>query len=182
MDIFITLPGIGGSGGDHWQTLWEAADGRFHRFAPSSWDSPDLDDWIAALDAAVAASPVPPVLVAHSLACLLVAHWQALSRRDVRGAMLVAVPDPEGPAFPPQARSFARPPETPFRFPGLIVASSNDPYAGAGHVRARSMQWGTRLVELGELGHINAGSGIGNWPKGMALLETFLEETAPVPS
>lgn len=182
MNTIIMLPGIGGSGSEHWQTLWEKADDDFRRFSPSSWDEPDLDDWAAALDAAVVASPEPPVLVAHSLACLLVAHWQARSARAVRGAMLVAVPDPDGPAFPAQAQSFVRPPEVPFRFPCLIVASTNDPYATTDHARLRSDQWGSRLVEFGELGHINAVSGLGNWPTGRALLGKFLDETAPVSS
>lgn len=180
MSTIITLPGIGGSGGDHWQTLWEATDGRFHRFAPSSWDEPELDDWITALDRAVAESSAPPVLVAHSLACLLVAHWQARSLRAVAGAMLVAVPDPDGPAFPAAARSFARPPQTRFRFPSFIVASANDPYSTTDHARIRAEQWGSRLVEAGERGHINAASGVRAWPTGRTLLAEFMDETAPV--
>ncbi|MGZ7224897.1 alpha/beta hydrolase, partial [Streptococcus pyogenes] len=33
----LVLPGISGSGQDHWQSLWEAADTSFRRFRPSSW-------------------------------------------------------------------------------------------------------------------------------------------------
>lgn len=174
MSKIIILPGIGGSGSDHWQSLWEAGSKDFTRFAPSSWDEPRLDDWIEALDRAVAALPEPPVLLAHSLACLLVAHWQRRSTSPVAGAMLVALPDPQGASFPAEAASFADPPEQRFRFPSLIVASGNDPYGTTDHARLRAEQWGSRLVEAGNFGHINAGSGLGAWPAGQAVFSAFM--------
>jgi len=170
----IILPGIGGSGNEHWQSRWEAEGNAFSRFAPTSWDEPQLDDWISALDAAVMQAEAPPVLVAHSLACLLVAHWQAGSKRAVAGAMLVAVPDPDGPDFPREAASFANPPTEPFRFPSILIASSNDPYATPDYSRRRARQWGSQLVEAGDRGHINAGSGLGDWGEGRAMLGDFM--------
>lgn len=180
MTDIITLPGIGGSGPLHWQTLWEEGSAEFTRFLPSSWDEPRLDDWVRALDAAVAASPTPPMLVAHSLACLLVAHWQVRSELAVAGAMLVAVPDPSGLSFPAEASSFVDPPEQRFRFPSLIVASGNDPYGTMSHTRSRAAQWGSRLIEAGDLGHINAASGLGAWPAGRAILSEFVAGLPPV--
>ncbi|SFP44692.1 Serine hydrolase [Mesorhizobium sp. NFR06] len=53
MQAFITLPGIGGSGDAHWQSHWERADKRFKRFEPTSWDMPDLSNWIGAVDNAL---------------------------------------------------------------------------------------------------------------------------------
>src|SRR5258706_14252545 len=106
MTDFIILPGIGGSDERHWQTRWERANPRMRRFSPQSWDRPDLEDWMAALDAAVAEAAAPPVLVAHSLACLLVAHWQGGARHPIQGAFLVAVPDPGSAGFPALARGF----------------------------------------------------------------------------
>jgi predicted alpha/beta hydrolase family esterase len=176
----ITLPGIGNSGPEHWQSLWEAQDSCFKRFSPASWDQPELEDWIVALEAAVAASPAPAVLVAHSLACRLIPHWQGRSALPVAGAMLVAVPDAEGMGFPAAAATFANPPETRLRFPSVIVASGNDPYGAVDYSARRARQWGSRLVEVGELGHINAGSGIGAWPAGRAILDELLEEVQPV--
>jgi predicted alpha/beta hydrolase family esterase len=172
---FITLPGIGGSGASHWQTLWEAGGEDFRRFAPSSWDEPQLDDWIRALDDAVASAQQPPVLVAHSLACLLVVHWQSRSMLPVAGAMLVAVPDPLVSAFPAAAASFADPPERQLRFPSLIVASGNDPYGTLRYAERRAGQWGSRMVEAGDLGHVNAASGLGAWPAGRAMLSDFMQ-------
>lgn len=177
MSEIIVLPGIGGSGPAHWQSLWEASDSRMHRFAPASWDEPALDDWIAALDEAVvqamARTDEPPLLVAHSLACLLVAHWSARSALPVRGAFLVAPPDPAGPSFPLEAASFANPPISPLRFPAVVVASSDDPYGPLDFARQRAEQWGSTFVEAGTLGHINAASGLGAWAWGRDQLDRF---------
>lgn len=179
MADIVTLPGIGNSGQAHWQTLWEAEDTKMRRFGPADWDRPDLDDWSAALDRAVDACSGPPILVAHSLACLLVAHWQKVSPRGVAGAFLVAVPDPKGPAFPIEATGFDRAPESGLRFPSLIVASSDDPYGSLDYVRTRATQWGSGFVLAGALGHINARSGLGGWPAGRDLLTAFAAGIGP---
>src|SRR4029450_3352348 len=97
-------------------------------FHPPDWNPPEPKDWISALDRAVGAAATPPLLVAHSLACLLVAHWQQVSTAPVVGAFLVAVPNPQSEAFPVEAASFANPPLGKFRFPSLVIASANDPY------------------------------------------------------
>jgi len=78
MTDIIMLPGLGGSGVDHWQSLWERQDPCMRRFQPSSWDRPILTDWIAALERDIARSETPPILIAHSLACQLIAHWAPL--------------------------------------------------------------------------------------------------------
>ncbi len=173
MRNMITLPGIGGSGKDHWQSLWEKAEPQFLRFEPTNWDEPDLRDWIQALERAVKNCKRPPVLVAHSLACLLVAHWAMQSSLGVAGAFLVAVPDPDGPNFPYAAASFRALPEKPLPFPSLIVASTNDPYGTLPYARRRCAQWQTGLVVAGVLGHINASSGLMDWRQGRDLLEAF---------
>ena len=100
MTDIVILPGIGGSGELHWQTLWEKTNPRYRRFQPTDWNQPELNDWISALDRAISAASKPPLLVAHSLACLLVAHWQQVSTAPVAGAFLVAVPNPQSEAFP----------------------------------------------------------------------------------
>lgn len=181
MSAYVVLPGIGGSGPAHWQTLWEQADPNMRRFAPADWDAPDLEDWIAALDLAVAQAPEPPVLVAHSLACLLVAHWSARSTLPVSGALLVAPPDPAGSAFPEEARGFGYPPESPMRFPSLLIASTNDPYGPLDYARLRAGQWGSRFVEAGALGHINGASGLGDWTWGRAQLDEFAKALSTAP-
>lgn len=181
MTDIIILPGIGGSGQAHWQSRWERTNPKMRRFQPGNWDRPELSDWISALDRAVDAVETPPFLVAHSLACLLVAHWQQVSSRPVAGAFLVAVPDPNSDAFPMEATSFADPPTRTFRFPSLIVASADDPYGTIGYSHRRADQWGSGLVEIGPLGHINGRSGLEDWPIGMAMLTSFVAGTRRPP-
>ncbi|MEH2589325.1 RBBP9/YdeN family alpha/beta hydrolase [Bradyrhizobium sp. AZCC 1721] len=173
MTDIVILPGIGASGELHWQTRWEKSNPRCRRFQPIDWDRPDLKDWLDALDRAVGSASKPPLLVAHSLACLLVAHWQQVSTAPVAGAFLVAVPNPEAQAFPVEAASFANPPSSKFRFPSLIIASTNDPYGTIEYARERAGQWGSGIVEVGELGHINEASGLEDWPQGKAFLAAF---------
>lgn len=173
MASFITLPGIGGSGETHWQSHWEAADPSFIRFQPADWDRPDLANWLAALDAAIARSDTPPILVAHSLACLLVAHACEHIAGRVKGAFLVAVPDPDGATFPAEAAGFNAPPRRAMAFPTLVIASSNDPYASQDHVRRQAGEWEAGIVEIGAHGHINGASGLGDWAQGRMLLDAF---------
>jgi predicted alpha/beta hydrolase family esterase len=170
----VIVPGIGNSDADHWQSHWEAAWPRAARIAPASWDAPDLPDWIAALDAAVAAAPTPPVVVCHSLGCLLFAHWRAAAVRPVHGAFLVAVPDPEGPNFPVAAQAFARLPDgTLGDRPVLAIASTDDPYDPSGRAIAWAAAHGATPVVLGARGHLNAASGLAAWDEGRALFTAF---------
>ena len=172
--IFI-LPGIGNSGDGHWQTHWQELLPRTQRVEQQDWDHPVCSVWVTALEAAVRGSEPNIVLVAHSLACLQLAHWATSTRCRVRGALLVAVPDPEGAAFPrEEAIGFSPLPLERFAFPSIVVASSNDPYGSIDHARRCAGAWGSRLVEIGPAGHINAGSGLGDWPQGQALLAEFL--------
>jgi predicted alpha/beta hydrolase family esterase len=173
MTEFIVLPGIGGSDDNHWQTHWERDNPAMRRFAPANWDAPDFTNWMAALELAVAAAKAPPLLIAHSLSCLLVAHWQKKSGLAVKGAFLVAVPDPSSPVFPAAAHDFASVPRERLRFPCFIIASTNDPYGSLDYARARAVQWGGECHSVGAFGHISSASNLGGWPEGRALLAAF---------
>ena len=37
--------------------------------------------------------------------------------------------------------------------------------------------WGSRLIDAGARGHLNADSGLGDWPEGHALLQPWLAQT-----
>lgn len=176
MTDIIILPGIGNSGESHWQTLWERENPAMRRFQSASWDEPDLNDWIAALDRAVAQAKTPPVLVSHSLGCLLVAHWSARSALPVKSALLVSVPDPDSAAFPPEARSFGPTPTAKLGFPALMVSSTDDPFGSPDYRRRVSADWGADLEFIGEAGHINGTSGLGDWPQGKALLARLMRK------
>jgi predicted alpha/beta hydrolase family esterase len=180
----LMLPGYGNSGPGHWQSLWEAEAPDYLRVHQRSWDRPEREAWVDAVETAVRAQPSPPVLVAHSLACLAVAHWAAGPHSPAAGALLVAPPDPHGPAFPPAITGFAPLPARRLGLPAVVVvASTDDPYADEGFVTVAADAWGARLVSAGAAGHVNPDSGHGPWPQGRALLADLLAslEGAPRP-
>jgi hypothetical protein len=55
-------------------------------------------------------------------------------------------------------------------FPSIVVASSNDPYVTLSRAKTFATAWGSEFVMIGEAGHINSASGLGNWEKGLILL------------
>ena len=169
----LILPGYGNSGPLHWQSVWEAAHPEFHRVQQADWDHPVREDWVAKLEAAVAAAGPEVVLVAHSMGCLTLAHWAGGAHSPVKAAMLVAVPDPDGPGFPTTARGFQAPPARPFGFPSIVVTSDNDPYGSRTFAERLAAAWGSRCINVGMQGHINADSGLGDWPDGFALLQAL---------
>ncbi len=175
--VVVTLPGIYNSGPTHWQSLWEESRrADFRRFAPMDWDQPQLTDWIAALDRAVATAPAPPLLVAHSLSCLLVPIWARGTGRRVRGAVLVAPVDPAADLFPEDAAEFAQFTDfvrRPLPFPTVVVGSDDDPYATAMWSRDFADGLGAAYVNAGPFGHLNADSGLGDWPWGQGLVAGF---------
>lgn len=173
----LILPGIGNSGPGHWQTLWERRHPSWRRVEQRDWDRPVCEEWMSALDAAMAQVSAPPLLIAHSMGCLLVAHWAQRSSAPVRAAFLVAVPDPSGPLFPAVAQGFRPVPSGKFRFPALVVASRDDPFGSVAYARGCANDWGSEFVEIGAAGHINADSGLGDWPTGFALFEGLLKSS-----
>jgi len=171
----LVLPGYMNSDAGHWQTRWEALHPAFERVQMPDWDHPARDAWCRTLDAAVVAADRPVVFAAHSLGCLTVAFWAAqyassASLAKVAGALLVAVPDPAGPGFPQDASGFAPVPLEPLPFPGVVVASTDDPYGGIPFSLDCAAGWRSRWFEIGARGHINADSGLGDWDEGLRLL------------
>lgn len=169
----LIVPGLDGSGPDHWQSLWEAELGASaRRIAPASWSAPDADDWLAAISAVAgrAADGGGLTIVAHSLGCLAAAMWLVANGGDgIRGALLVAPPDRDAPAFPARAAGFV-PPRGSLPVPTIVVAADDDPYASPAASRGLADAWGAEYLELSGVGHVNAESGLGDWPQGRALL------------
>jgi len=169
----FVLPGLNNSGPRHWQTRWEELYG-FTRIQQADWDYPDKDDWIHTVNEVIA--PFPPqqvVLIGHSLACATIAHWADRYQRTIKGAFLVAPSDVEAPSYPPGTTGFAPMPLNTLPFPTIVVASSNDRYVHLERAKHFAWKWGSRFTSLGNLGHINADSGIGDWSQGYALLQTL---------
>jgi uncharacterized protein len=166
----LVIPGFGNSGPSHWQTLWEAKDSSMVRIRVDDWDHPRCDSWIHAIDAQIASMGQSAVVVAHSLGCLAFVHWAAQRRRRIRGALLVAVPDPSGSNFPAQAEGFS--PVPLFKLPcrSILVFSQDDPYTTAEYAKSCADVWGSTLVDIGRAGHINSASNLGGWSVGHRLL------------
>jgi predicted alpha/beta hydrolase family esterase len=172
----LLAPGIGNSGPHHWQTHWEKLYPNTLRVQQADWGHPDCDQWAEQLELAVGRCQVPPVIVAHSLGCLVVSRWASHSKLPIHAALLVAVPDPAGPAFPKQATGFMD------LLPHVggrritLVSSRDDPYSTPLYSRQRAQAWKAEHIELEAAGHINADSGLGAWPFGWQLVEGLLGE------
>jgi len=188
----LTLPGWEGSGPAHWQSRWEALYGD-QRVEQSEWMWPLRGDWMMRLDEEIgvlvdawaptpgSAPACPPriVLVAHSAGCHLVAAWAAHSGKTahVRTALLVAPPDFDRPDLPPQLHSFTPTVRQPLPFPGLVVISEDDPFCSAEAAWQLAADWHCRALDVGARGHLNADSGLGDWPAGREMLAGLLANT-----
>lgn len=183
----LLLPGLYDSGPDHWQTRWEQYDARCRRVVQSDWSAPRCADWVERLDRTVHDLDGEAVLVGHSTGCLLVAHWAASARAEqlarIRGALLVAPSDPDGPVYPTGPTGFAPVPLASLPFASIVVTSENDPYVSPVRATQFAAAWGSRCESIGQAGHINAESALGLWPFGRALLEEVRggEPIAPPP-
>ena len=177
-DILI-IPGMGGSGPDHWQTRWASRLSTARLIEQADWITPKREPWVAEIVRAVLASERPIVLVAHSLGSQAVAHAASLLPAGrVKGAMLVAPPaDAAIRAIAAQLEAspdFTPTPRDPLPFPSLLVASRNDPYSPFKASEDLSYDWGSKFLDAGEAGHINADSGHGPWPEGLMSFAGFL--------
>jgi len=168
-DILI-VPGLGGSGPDHWQTRWERQLSSARRIVQDDWETTDRDAWTARLVDAVETSRRPVVMVAHSLGVVTVAHAAPLlAPGRTLGAFLVALPDVErGDEMPPGIDpAFAPLPSAPLPFPSVLVASRTDPYCAYERAEQVALDWGAAFVDAGDAGHVNPASGHGPWPEGL---------------
>lgn len=172
----LILPGWRNSGPAHWQSRWEDAHG-YTRVQQHDWDQPLRGDWLMQLEEAVLTCGEPAVLVAHSLGCIQVAAWAAHSQNTqrVKAALLVAPGDVERadvrallPSWSPIVRQ-----RLPFE--SVLVASRNDPYCSFARAEGLACDWGAELVDMGAAGHLNAESGLGDWPQGQSLLRRLQE-------
>lgn len=175
----IILAGLWNSSPQHWQTLWERKHPGWKRAPHRDWNHPECNEWVAEVDAAIARSDGPPVLVAHSLGCVAAAKWAASgSPLSAAGAFLVAPSDVDAPSFAKEAAGFAPMPMEKLPFPSIVMASSNDEYAALERSRAIAAAWGSKLVEIGAAGHVNGASGYGEWPEGERMLLEFCAQVS----
>lgn len=166
----IIVPGWKNSGPEHWQSRWADALPHAIRVQQRDWERPSCADWTATVAAEVDKARSPVLLIAHSLGCLACAALPVPLRAKVAGALLVAPADVERADVPDCLRGFAPIPRTSLPFQSVVVASDNDPYCRLERARLFAEHWGSRLVIVPGAGHINADSGLGDWPQGLKLL------------
>jgi uncharacterized protein len=170
----LLVPGLYNSGPDHWQSIWQANHPEYHRVQQENWETPRCSDWVRTLHRAICSIGNPVVLAAHSLGCPTIAHYaagHADAEGRVIGAFLVAPTDVEASTFPSGSSGFVPTPLQKLPFRSLVIASSNDPYVSLERAGYFARAWGSRLIPIGNAGHINSVSGHGPWPEGEAWLE-----------
>ncbi|WP_295667512.1 alpha/beta hydrolase [uncultured Mucilaginibacter sp.] len=167
----LTIPGLGGSGPQHWQSIWEKRY-NFTRVEQNDWDTPACSDWIEGINDAVKAHDTADIiLVGHSLACVTIAYWAKKFNVKIKGALLVAPADSEAETFPPEASGFSPVPLFKLPFPSIVVASNNDFYVTTESAKQFADSWGSEFINVGSAGHINVSSGYGEWDFGLELLK-----------
>jgi uncharacterized protein len=173
----LILPGWLNSGPDHWQSRWERTHG-YTRVEQHDWQRPLRGDWIARLEDVLLSCTEPAVLVAHSLGCLTVAAWAAHSKNThlVKAALLVAPPDTAREDIGQMLPCWVVPLQK-LPFKTVVFASSNDPFCGIQKAQQFASAWDATLMDVGERGHINADSGLKDWPQAHAELQQLMRIT-----
>jgi predicted alpha/beta hydrolase family esterase len=112
----------------------------------------------------------------------MLVHWAARNSGPIKGALLAAPPDLETPmpaGYPTlealQAHGWLPVPRTRLPFPTLLGASRDDPLCAFACSAAFASDWGSRLVDLGKVGHLNPASGFGPWPQAETLIRELDE-------
>jgi predicted alpha/beta hydrolase family esterase len=167
----FTLPGIGGSGPQHWQSLWEKEHG-FIRVEQRDWDTPVRADWVANIHSVVSKyDPKKVILVGHSAVCGAIIDWAQQYQTKIKGALLVAPADADADTFPTGTTGFSPLPLIRLLFPSIVITSTNDYFVTADRAAQFAKAWGSDFVNVGDKGHINVASGYGVWDEGLEILK-----------
>ena len=177
----LLIPGLGGSGPDHWQSRWNANLPTARRVVQADWEKPGLAAWRDRIVEEVAREARPVVLVAHSLGVFAAVHAAPFLAKGecngkVKGAFLVAPPSAKVLAgLDALDPAFLTVPGEPLPFPSLMIASRNDPFASFAESEVLARTLGAELIDAGLSGHINSESGHGPWPEGLMRFAGFLK-------
>jgi len=176
--LVLTVPGLDNSGPGHWQSIWERERIDCERADLGMWSNPHRNSWVTALNNSIRQAGRPVILAAHSLGCLAVAWWAALEAQPygtpVAGALLVAPPDVDYGGVDPRVAGFGPAPKIILPFPSVVIASSNDRFIDLSRAHGLAKFWGSHFVNMGEAGHINADSGLGDWREGQVWLDRLV--------
>ncbi|MEA3090444.1 MAG: serine hydrolase [Caballeronia sp.] len=177
----LIVPGLRDHVAEHWQTLLQARLPKAASVPPLEHDKLSCAARVAALDAAIARIDGPIVLVAHSAGVMITVHWAQQHDRPIQGALLATPADLEVPmpaGYPTldvlEEHGWLPVPRKPLPFPSILGASRNDPLAAFDRAAGMAADWGSRLVDLGEVGHLNPAAGYGEWPQADTLIRELL--------
>jgi uncharacterized protein len=166
----LIVPGLRGHVPQHWQTLLASRLPRVRMVEPMGREDLDCARKVAAIEREANAIKGPLLLVAHSGGVIMVVHWAKQTQRAVHGALLATPPDFERamPAEYPtidelRAGGWLPVPRDRLPFSSIVAASRNDPLGRFERVAELARDWGSRLVDLGKVGHLNPASGYGDW-------------------
>ena len=171
----VTVPGLHGSEGAHWQTWLERQLPKSRRVEQDDWDAPQLDAWAQSVADTVTRVRGPVILAAHSFGCLAAAHAiaQGLTGDAVAGVLFVAPASPDkfkfAGAFEPRRLGV----------PSVLIASMTDPWMPFDQAMRLASQLGSAFVNLGDSGHINTAAGCGPWPRAKYFVDTLIHCAAP---
>ena len=174
----LIIPGLGNSGEGHWQNYWLEHFPNSVKVEQKDWNQPQLKDWLKGLQETLDRIEGPVIAVAHSLAVSLFVHWvQKSNNTQVIGALLVAPADVDSPLHTPEETwNFAPIPLINLPFPSTVVGSTNDPYISIERAETLSKIWGSKFVNLGNMGHINSQSNLAYWEQGQEILNQLINE------
>ena len=165
----VTVPGLHGSEGAHWQSWLERQFSRSLRVEQANWDAPDLALWAQAVRELLAKERGPFVLAAHSFGCLATAHaiQQGVRAADIAGVLLVAPASPKKFEFAGTFDAHR------LGVPSILIGSETDPWMPLADAREMARHLGSAFVNLGDAGHINTAAGLGPWPRAKYFVETL---------
>jgi predicted alpha/beta hydrolase family esterase len=161
MDTTLIVPGLFGSGADHWQSWFETQIPDCARVVQSDWSEPDLTGWSARLRGELNRVGGRAWIVAHSFGCLAAVNVATESSARIAGMMLVAPADPARFGLQNVITQDV------LGVHSIVVASTNDPWMSIDRAAEWAGSWGSQLIDLGRVGHINVSSGHGIWPRGV---------------
>jgi predicted alpha/beta hydrolase family esterase len=167
----IIVPGWRDSGPGHWQSLWAERLAHAIRVTQDDWITPSRTAWVQSISQTILSQAGPVVIAAHSLGCIATTHLPPEAAARIQGALLVAPADPERRGV---LADFAPVPFQKLPYRSVLVASSNDPYCPVRLAGAYARAWGSEFVRIQEGGHLNVDSGHGEWPLGIALLQSLV--------
>lgn len=176
----------------HWQTWFETQISGSLRVIQDDWDKPHITPWAKTVERAIIEAREPSFIIAHSFGVLASIMGAANVADKVAGALFVAPADPS--RFTIDGKRIANDsseldtglfnyiPKKPLGYPCVLAVSINDYCMPFKRSAWWSKIWGARLVSLGNAGHVNAESGFGPWPEGLALYNDVVKAAKSEPA